>query len=250
MNQMKRMQKRLVSFLALGLMIAGLMTYSYQIFLKTIEVDVMQSAHLIYEGDNGNGSLSIAIPYKGLNQRTANFLSTVRFKVSPNTGLSNGDVVLVEADYDHELAVKYNYQPVNTKLNLVVSGLPNRFVNADSIPKSMIRNIRRMMEEKLDETANEISPKAGRLKDLKVVYMAFMQDKSGQATDRIVMIWQLSYQHGDVLYAMHMPRINESKHLAEDELFGDKAYIGQDETAEAYLNRVYGSSYQISTLEL
>ena len=51
------------------------------------------------------------------------FLNSVKYKASPNEGLSNGDKVKIQIDYDKELAAKLNLEISGTSAEVKVKGL-------------------------------------------------------------------------------------------------------------------------------
>ena len=104
---------------------------------KTIPIDL---ASLMTEpqitGEDGSGTVSAAPVVDGNKSTTilnsinekkkedmGRFLNSVKYTASPNEGLSNGDKVKIQIDYDKELAAKLNLEISGTSAEVKVKGL-------------------------------------------------------------------------------------------------------------------------------
>lgn len=104
---------------------------------KTVPIDLasLMTAPQI-SGENGSGVVS-AEPVVDGNKSTTilnsinekkkedmgRFLNSVKYTASPNEGLSNGDTVKIQIDYDKELAAKLNLEISGTSSEVKVKGL-------------------------------------------------------------------------------------------------------------------------------
>ena len=126
---------KLLTGCCMFLIIASLYVTCYVLFFRTIEVDVTKNANLQFIGESSSASVKVSNEYNTYNQRIQEFMDSITYEATPNTNLSNGDVISIIATYDEELAQQYHIQPIETTKQIVVKNLPERIQNAGEIPK-------------------------------------------------------------------------------------------------------------------
>ena len=114
----QKIENKTIYFISLLSMVCILVLIAYFFFMRNVEIDIMENAQYSYVGENGNASVVVNPKQGDLNQRMQDFLNSVKYEVSPNTDLSNGDTIHVTATYDEaldrcEYSIKIEY-PVNT----------------------------------------------------------------------------------------------------------------------------------------
>lgn len=233
-------------------------------FLREVDVDVMKSAEFVYSGENGNASLKVRNSAKDINQRTADFLGTVEYEVSPNTHLSNGDTVYIVASYDKNIARQYNFHAVNTRTRIKVSGLDDQYEALKDIDKAYLKDIYRAANDYIQTNKETIfqvemneEVRQIHFNSQQTVYRAFLKSKQAGKSDRILQISQLTYTYQKkeyvLYYAVIVTEINTGKEVQTQDIYGEKANLTQDEinhqTFDEYVLRVYSAVYDIETIK-
>ena len=260
MDRKERIKNKCIYFAALLGICSGLFVMSYFAFIRTIEVDMTKKVEIVYEGEQGKAKAFAHCEMTDLNQRLQSFYDSIEYEIEPNENLSNGDAIHITAKYDESLAQQYHYEPIHLEKDYVVSGLASRFESFDQIPQTYDEKIQKAMEVFLKTKQKEIFrvefslPKAKPdLIEKNIEYSAFLNSKREEKTDKLVNVYKLVYQWEGQEYILYylicVPEINDSAQVAEKDIFGQKAYIGEAETYEGYVQRIFGSHYDVETIE-
>lgn len=259
-------KNKMIYFLALGSMCTLLILVMYNFFYRTIEIDIMKYARLVYTGENGSANVTVVTKTEDFNQRTQEFLDSIEFEVSPDNNLSNGDIIHVTATYDDILANQYHYKSIHTEEDFVVEGLNNRFESKDAISSDYLDDILKQSETYIKEHAQQIydldptieSKESPKLNQSKILYSTFLKSKSNQTSDRILSVFQLDYKAEDsiqtIYYLVCVPNINDGNVVQTQDIYGEKAYLSQEEfetlNFEQYIDRIFNSQYTIEKLDI
>ena len=94
--------------------------------------------------------------------------------------------------------------------------------------------------------------KAPGLDKMKIVYSAYLKSNQKNNSDRFVYIVQMNYASEILYYMVCIPNINDSDSIDTHNIYGEKAYLTQDEwngkDFSGYVNRVYSLKYQIEQI--
>lgn len=257
------LKNKCIYFFALSSMCLVLAFVAYLFFLRQIDVNVMTNAQFQYIGENGGASLKVINATNDLNQRTQEFMESVVYEVSPNTNLSNGDIVHVKATYSHEVAEQYHFHPTHIEQDFVVEGLNDRYENIEDIDKDYLKNIQQSCKDYIKKHQNQIyqldgeDQKSERLVNQKVVYSAFLKSKTTKSSDRYIEMYELQYEMNDtkdtILYVVCVPEINDGNIVQIQDIYGEKAYLNEEELNQEaygnYINRVFANKYDIEVYE-
>ena len=251
----QKVENKFIYFISLLGMVMILVLIAYFFFLRNVEVDIMDNAQYTYVGENGNASVVVSVKQGELNQRMQDFLNSVKYEVSPSSDLSNGDTIHVTATYDEALANQYHYKPKSIEANVVVEGLANRYLALQDIPKTLIQDGRNAALDYVKENQDAIYKLDGKeektpsLDKMKIVYSAYLKSNQKKNSDRFVYIVQMTYDSEVLYYMVCIPNINDSNEIDTHNIYGEKAYLTQDELDgkdfNGYVDRVYSSKYQI-----
>lgn len=251
----QKIENKFIYFISLLGMVMILVLIAYFFFLRNVEVDIMDNAQYTYVGENGNASVVVSAKQGELNQRMQDFLNSVKYEVSPSSDLSNGDTIHVTATYDEALANQYHYKPKSIEANVVVEGLANRYLALQDIPKTLIQDGRNAALDYVKENQDAIYKLDGKeektpsLDKMKIVYSAYLKSNQKKNSDRFVYIVQMTYDSEVLYYMVCIPNINDSNEIDAHNIYGEKAYLTQDELDgkdfNGYVDRVYSSKYQI-----
>lgn len=251
----QKVENKFIYFISLLGMVMILVLIAYFFFLRNVEVDIMDNAQYTYVGENGNASVVVSAKQGELNQRMQDFLNSVKYEVSPSSDLSNGDTIHVTATYDEALANQYHYKPKSIEANVVVEGLANRYLALQDIPKTLIQDGRNAALDYVKENQDAIYKLDGKeektpsLDKMKIVYSAYLKSNQKKNSDRFVYIVQMTYDSEVLYYMVCIPNINDSNEIDTHNIYGEKAYLTQDELDgkdfNGYVDRVYSSKYQI-----
>ena len=103
-----------------------------------------------------------------------------------------------------------------------------------------------------DSTIDGKEDKAPGLDKLKIVYSAYLKSNQKNNSDRFVYIVQMNYASEILYYMVCIPNINDSDSIDTHNIYGEKAYLTQDEwngkDFSGYVNRVYSLKYQIEQI--
>ena len=251
----QKIENKIIYFIGLLSMIFILVLIAYFFFMRWVEIDIMANAQYTYTGENGTASVSVSVKQGDLNQRVQEFLNSVRYEVSPNTDLSNGDTIHVVATYDEALANQYHYKPKSTQTDVVVQGLANRYSSLQDIPKSLQKEGREQAIDYVKKNADAIYSLDGKkektptLDRIKIVYFAYLKSNQKNNGDRFAYIVSMKYASQTLYYMVCIPNINDSNTIDTQNIYGEKAYLTQEEQTNkdlvGYVERVYSSKYQI-----
>ncbi len=251
----QKVENKFIYFISLLGMVTILVLIAYFFFLRNVEVDIMDNAQYTYVGENGNASVVVSVKQGELNQRMQDFLNSVKYEVSPSSDLSNGDTIHVTATYDEALANQYHYKPKSIEANVVVEGLANRYLALQDIPKTLIQDGRNAALDYVKENQDAIYKLDGKeektpsLDKMKIVYSAYLKSNQKKNSDRFVYIVQMTYDSEVLYYMVCIPNINDSNEIDTHNIYGEKAYLTQEELDgkdfNGYVDRVYSSKYQI-----
>lgn len=259
-----KVKNKLIYFACLLGMISVLVGIAYGAFMREVDVDVMKNADFVYTGENGNATLKVKNSGTNINQRTADFMSTVEYQVTPNSDLSNGDSVQVSATYDKSVARQYNFHPVHTKMRVKVSGLDDQYQALKDIDKNYLHDIYRSADNYIQENEEtiyqvEVNEDASRprLDSQDIVYRAFLKSKQTKTSDRILEIYKLTYTYNKkksvIYYVVMVTEINTGKNVDPQNIYGEKANLTQDEmdnsNFDQYVSRVYSATYDIEKIK-
>lgn len=251
----QKVENKFIYFISLLGMVTILVLIAYFFFLRNVEVDIMDNAQYTYVGENGNASVVVSAKQGELNQRMQDFLNSVKYEVSPSSDLSNGDTIHVTATYDEALANQYHYKPKSIETNVVVEGLANRYLALQDIPKTLIQDGRNAALDYVKENQDAIYKLDGKeektpsLDKMKIVYSAYLKSNQKKNSDRFVYIVSMNYSSEILYYMVCIPNINDSNEIDTHNIYGEKAYLTQEELDgkdfNGYVDRVYSSKYQI-----
>lgn len=251
----QKVENKFIYFISLLGMVTILVLIAYFFFLRNVEVDIMDNAQYTYVGENGNASVVVSVKQGELNQRMQDFLNSVKYEVSPSSDLSNGDTIHVMATYDEALANQYHYKPKSIETNVVVEGLANRYLALQDIPKTLIQDGRNAALDYVKENQDAIYKLDGKeektpsLDKMKIVYSAYLKSNQKKNSDRFVYIVSMNYSSEILYYMVCIPNINDSNEIDTHNIYGEKAYLTQEELDgkdfNGYVDRVYSSKYQI-----
>lgn len=251
----QKIENKFIYFISLLGMVMILVLIAYFFFLRNVEVDIMDNAQYTYVGENGNASVVVSAKQGELNQRMQDFLNSVKYEVSPSSDLSNGDTIHVTATYDEALANQYHYKPKSIEANVVVEGLANRYLALQDIPKTLIQDGRNAALDYVKENQDAIYKLDGKeektpsLDKMKIVYSAYLKSNQKKNSDRFVYIVSMNYSSEILYYMVCIPNINDSNEIDTHNIYGEKAYLTQEELDgkdfNGYVDRVYSSKYQI-----
>lgn len=251
----QKVENKFIYFISLLGMVTILVLIAYFFFLRNVEVDIMDNAQYTYVGENGNASVVVSAKQGELNQRMQDFLNSVKYEVSPSSDLSNGDTIHVTATYDEALANQYHYKPKSVEANVVVEGLANRYLSLKDIPKTLIKDGENAALDYVKDNQDEIYELDGKeektpsLDKMKIVYSAYLKSNQKKNSDRFVYIVQMTYDSEVLYYMVCIPNINDSNEIDTHNIYGEKAYLTQEELDgkdfNGYVDRVYSSKYQI-----
>lgn len=251
----QKIENKFIYFISLLGMVMILVLIAYFFFLRNVEVDIMDNAQYIYVGENGNASVVVSVKQGELNQRMQDFLDSVKYEVSPSSDLSNGDTIHVTATYDEALANQYHYKPKSVEADVVVEGLANRYLSLKDIPKTLIKDGENAALDYVKDNQDEIYELDGKeektpsLDKMKIVYSAYLKSNQKKNSDRFVYIVSMNYSSEILYYMVCIPNINDSNEIDTHNIYGEKAYLTQEELDgkdfNGYVDRVYSSKYQI-----
>ena len=87
---------------------------------------------------------------------------------------------------------------------------------------------------------------------MKIVYSAYLKSNQKNNSDRFVYIVQMNYASEILYYMVCIPNINDSDSIDTHNIYGEKAYLTQDELDgkdfSGYVNRIYSLKYQIEQI--
>lgn len=264
---------KLLTGCCMFLIIASLYVTCYVLFFRTIEVDVTKNANLQFIGESSSASVKVSNEYNTYNQRIQEFMDSITYEATPNTNLSNGDVISIIATYDEELAQQYHIQPIETTKQIVVKNLPERIQNAGEISHDFLEHLQSLGESYLTKNMNTIlqedftkfsmhaSPK---LVSQTKQYTVFLSAKSNVNKDKIIEIYEikaegmvntskseehLELKENTIYYMITYNEVNTSLQVREENIYGEKMIWSKKLTNEneinAYLNQRYKDQYQI-----
>lgn len=260
----KKIKDKLIYLSFLFAMCAVLVLVAYYGFLKTTNIDVTNNIEMVYTGENGNASAAVETNYTNLNQRMSDFMKTVRYQVSPNQNLSNGDTIIVKSTYDHALANQYHFNPVHTSKTIIVEGLPSRYTFSTEIPIEFLEEVNTGMDEWLQNHGKTIFETEMRMDypdnvvmEDEVLYSAFLKANDTSSSDKLISLFHLVYKTPDeviasIYYIVCVPNINTADSIDSNSIYGERAYLSSEEANQQewgkYIQSIYEEKYKVETV--
>ena len=125
-------------------------------YLNFTSVDVLKNVKLEYDGISGEATADIASnqsTYKGDDAKIKSFLSSqVTYSLSKDSEISNGDTIIVKAEYNKEQANEIKLKLKDTTKKIKVSGLEHRFHKASEIPTKISTELRSDADEEVESS--------------------------------------------------------------------------------------------------
>lgn len=258
----KKVRDKSFFFVWMACLILSLFFIGYFFFLRTSEVDVTKHIVLRYTGENGSATLRVSCEEISVNQRLQDFYDSLRFTVTPNENLLNGDQVTISVEYDHELAQQYHLEPINVVCTKTVEGLPDRYGSAQEIPQALLDTLDQHADNYLNKHLNAIldndftdfyQAQDVTLESSKIIYEAFMKSKTMENSDRLIVVYQLDAQgminrsdneenlkelSSTIYYMVVFPSINDSGVIPEANAYGEKLLISLEDTDDEFIEKL------------
>lgn len=127
---------RLVGVVA-GIAVVAIVAVSIWSATRTTPIDLTSSCEVTFEGFDGEGDayINCDVDYDINNPQIASFVYDVEYTVDNDGALSNGDKVMLRADYSEETARNLKLSVENAEKELTVEGLTAVYRTYDAIPK-------------------------------------------------------------------------------------------------------------------
>lgn len=126
----------------------------WDVFFNKTTIDVFEKMELTYTGYDGEGSAyvdSTNPEYDKSNLNMVTFVNDIYFDVEDTGKLSNGDKVVVRAEYSKETAKDLKVVVKEDTKEFRVSGLIENFDSAKEIDKDLYKKAKESVEEELED---------------------------------------------------------------------------------------------------
>lgn len=146
-----RMNHRITRFIpyivaACLLLVAGKGGYMvWDMFFNRTALDLVSATEFTYTGETGNGEIKkykTTVDYDHDNKKLKEFVSHVTYTITPAMNLSNGDTIVLKAEYDEKQAKALKLD-ITDEQSFQVTGLTKRFTDASEIKKSIIKDLKK-----------------------------------------------------------------------------------------------------------
>lgn len=272
-------KSKLITSLCMLVIILGLYVTCYMLFFRTASVDITGNVTLQYHGENGTAYVKALNDKANYNQRIQEFMDAVQYKVTPETDLSNGDILELIATYDEELATRYHIQPINTVRDIEVSNLPERLPDIDMIPATFLTSLTTRSEEYLKKNREQILSEdftvfyitsQPKFVSSQKLYRMFLSSNDTRQKDKIIDIYAikakgevntsteaevLEEQERTIYYMITYNEINTAFTITEENIYGEKIIVSvdrnlQDEAVfQDYMQEKYQDRYTLMHLK-
>lgn len=240
------LKNKIIFICFISFIIISLFLVCYLFFFRSTTIDVMKYVNLEYSGGSGSATVKITSDPKHLNQRIQEFLDTLTFTATPNSNLSNGTIIHVQASYSQTLAHKYNIKVENESKEFTVAGLSQRYENVNDINKEFLKQIDQNSESFIDKKMADILKNDfydfyitsdTKLKEKQRIARVFLQGINNENKDKIIDVYEikaigqvnqavdkedLKDEEKSIYYGVIYDGINNSNQLSELEIHGEK----------------------------
>ncbi len=126
------MMKKIIAGILCGLGLVGLLSYGGTLLSSSLQssekmsVDLMDGVEVVYSGWHKEGKAEIRrneISYDGSDEAVKKFIDSIQIRVTPDSGLRNGDTVKVKASYSENARSLANVDVIRDSMECVVEGL-------------------------------------------------------------------------------------------------------------------------------
>lgn len=109
----------------IGLLVLVIFGFGYSYFTKPVQISLTSNCEYSMSGNDGSGTIQYSCmpDFDDNDERQKAFMDTVDYEIENNEDLSNGDVVIIKAVYDENVAKENRIEPIDTELEIEVSGL-------------------------------------------------------------------------------------------------------------------------------
>lgn len=217
----------------------------YMWFYRTITVDLMKPIELVYEGESGIASVSVIKDNNHVNQRITQFYDSVKYDITPNTKLSNGDTITISATYDEELAQRYHLSASNITKEVVVENLPDKIDSIFQLPYDYQKDLKSRGEEYLKK--NQLSILETDFYD--VDFESFVQFEKQEFVGRYFLKAHDTKQHDRILDVYLIYAKNDEHNKESDVIYYGVTYSGINTSFDAKHINVYGEKLYFGELK-
>lgn len=211
-------------------------------FYRTITVDLMKPAELVYDGESGVASVSVDKTLNHVNQRITQFYESVTYDVEPKSQLSNGDTITITASYDKELAQRFHLEATQVTKEVVVSNLPDKISSIFQLPYDYQNDLKTRGEEYLLKNQTAILESDFYDVDLtssvtfekqEYVCRYFLKAHDSKQHDRILDVYLIYASEKDaeesdvIYYGVTYSGINTAFDANRVNVYGEKLYFGE-----------------------
>ena len=272
------MKNKLISSACMIAIITSLYATCYLWFIKPVDVDLTSNVTIAYDGESGSASVDVNHDTANYNQRKQAFMDTVKYQVSPNKNLENGDVITIRATFDKDVAQQYHFNPINKSKSFVVKNLPERISSIAELSPAFLNDAKQIGVRYLDENMKQILTEdftdfyiddAPVLKSSNLIYRVFLDAKNKENTDRIIDIYKirangtmnvsqndekLEKHDSSIYYIVSYGDINTSFVIKDENVFGEKLIYDEKENLDSLkgmrkvLNQKFEKNYTIRFL--
>ncbi|MEG1066431.1 MAG: hypothetical protein RSD85_02650 [Erysipelotrichaceae bacterium] len=219
------------------------------------EVDLTGNIELEYEGNNGEGyvihssNLDKHIKYDYTDKELRKFIRTITFDILPDDELSNGDKIIVTAEYDESLAKKYNIKPINEEREIEVKGLHILYSSVKEIPDKVIAEADKVAKKEAEKIDLSNLSKTHKMKKPKFIsatpiakYFTIYDKKPNPYGDNIQYLFKIKVEGlvDDKEETVDIFCYVEVNNIKED--------LNED-NADVFSGTVYDSNYQDAKTE-
>lgn len=124
MNQ-SAIRSKLTYFIWILLFTSVALSTGLWMYEQTSQISLTEGVVLKMEGMNGNAVITgISNESASRNSSKAGFFDQVSYRIEPHENLYNGQLVTISAHADQELLRRYQVNPVQSEMTVMISGLP------------------------------------------------------------------------------------------------------------------------------
>ena len=175
-------------------LILGLVYWGFNNFIGYTRIDLAKNVSLKLSGESGTATLSSSnvrnnVDYDKSNEKLKTFVNSIRYSVSKNMAIKNGDKVKVTVVYSESLAKECKVKVTNAEKEITISGLGEKFEDGSKVSSTIANKMKSDADEKMNQMVTLIDSTTWQVTP---TYHSMYLLKSSTDKDYVVAVYDLT----------------------------------------------------------
>ncbi|HAH76222.1 MAG TPA: hypothetical protein DCL62_08725 [Kandleria vitulina] len=174
-------------------LILGLVYWGFNNLIGYTRIDLAKNVSLKLSGESGTATLSSSnvrnnVDYDKSNEKLKTFVNSIRYSVSKNMAIKNGDKVKVTVVYSESLAKECKVKVTNAEKEITISGLGEKFEDGSKVSSEVASKMKTDADSKMQQMISGIN---GAVWEATPTYHSMYLAKTTEGNDIVIAVYDL-----------------------------------------------------------